>query len=422
MKTIKTLMTAIACAVTLHAGAQTYVGGDISLLPSYEDHGAKYYDHNGTAISSPLEFFKQEGLNAMRVRLFVDPSNASSTEQGEGVVQDLDYVTSLSKRIKAAGFKLLLDFHYSDTWADPSKQWTPKAWLSLSDADLGNQLYTYTKEVLNHLKSENAAPDFIQTGNEISYGMLWGAENTTANHCWMGDSYNATSWNRFTTLLKQAGKACREVCPDAKIVLHTERVAQVNVLKSFYEEMNSANVDYDIIGLSYYPPYHGSLSTLNMAVNNMEIAFPEKNIMIVETGYPYAWEMNGTTYDYTGTYPYSDEGQRQFTQDLITTLKKHSNVIGLFWWWMEANENGLDWSTQRVTTGWNNTSLFDNRDGKATSALSELKAFAEDANAIHSAHTTTTKADQWYTLQGQAISRPSQKGVYINNGKKVVVR
>lgn len=422
MKAIKTLMTAMLCAVTLHTGAQTYVGGDISLLPSYENNGAKYYDHNGTAISSPLDFFKQEGMNAMRVRLFVDPSNASTSDQGDGVVQDLDYVTSLCKRIKAAGFKLLLDFHYSDTWADPAKQWTPKDWLSLSDSELGTKLYSYTKEVLNHLKSESAAPDFIQTGNEISYGMLWGAENTTKNHCYAGDAYDATSWNRFTTLLKQAGKACREVCPDAKIVLHTERVAQTSVLKHFYEQMNSASVDYDIIGLSYYPSYHGTLGTLNQSVNNMEIAFPEKEIMIVETGYPYAWEMNGTTYDYTATYPYSDEGQCKFTQDLISTLKKHSKVIGLFWWWMEANENGLDWSTQRVTNGWNNTSLFDNRDGKATSALSELKNFVQNADDIHHAQSVTANADQWYTLQGQAINKPSQKGVYINNGKKVVVR
>ena len=110
--------------------AQKYVGGDISLLPTYEEHGANYMDKDGQKITDLLAFLKEQGLNTMRVRLFVDPSKDSD----KAVCQDLAYVKALGKRIKDAGMALLLDFHYSDTWADPGKQWTPDAWKSLNDA------------------------------------------------------------------------------------------------------------------------------------------------------------------------------------------------------------------------------------------------------------------------------------------------
>ena len=127
----KILLTLIAIFVVTATSAQKYVGGDISMLKKFQDEGAIYKDKNGTEVE-PLAFFKQEGWNAMRVRLFVDPSKASAEHKKEGVIQDLDYVIALCKDIKAAGFKLMLDFHYSDTWTDPGKHSTPTAWSSLS--------------------------------------------------------------------------------------------------------------------------------------------------------------------------------------------------------------------------------------------------------------------------------------------------
>ena len=127
------LSLAFVSCMTLAATAQKYVGGDISLLSKYETNGAKYYDKNGVAITDMLTFLKEQGLNCMRVRLFVEPKNAPVQHQGEGVCQDLDYVKALGKRIKDAGFYFMLDFHYSDSWADPANQWTPDAWKSLSD-------------------------------------------------------------------------------------------------------------------------------------------------------------------------------------------------------------------------------------------------------------------------------------------------
>lgn len=399
--------------------AQKYVGGDISLLTKYEENGSKYLDRNGNTIGSLLQYCKQEGMNAMRIRLFVDPANASSADKGQGVCQDLSYVKTLGKRIKEAGLKLMLDLHYSDTWADPAKQWTPKAWLTLSDEALYTRIYDYTKEVLQQMKAADAEPDFIQTGNEISYGMLWGAEGSTANRCYMGSNSN---WARFTTLLANAAKACREVCPQAKIILHTERIAQTDVLKNFYDNMQAAGADYDIIGLSYYPYFHGSLAALETAVATIESGFTGKQIMIVETGYPLKWSVPGTTYNYTSVYPYTDAGQRQFTRDMITMLNKHKAVTGLFWWWFEANEYAHTGAAQ-VTTNWYNAPLFDNETGRATSAFYEMKRFLDASTGIATIkNKEKTTDDCWYTIGGVKTATPTQRGIYIHRGKKIVTK
>ena len=413
----------ILCVITLCCYADDkYVGGDISLLPSYVSHGANYYDTNGNAISSPLAYFGEQGMNAMRVRLFVNPANASATHKGEGVCQDLEYVKALGKQIKDAGMALMLDFHYSDTWADPAKQWTPKEWLSLSDDDLYEKIYSYTKEVLEEMKAAGATPDFIQTGNEISYGMLWGAENgSSLKKCYVN---NESNWPRFTTLLKKAASACREVCPQARIIIHTERVAQGNVLKQFYNKMKSYDVDYDIIGLSYYPYYHGTLQTLNSVLTDMENSFPDKKIMIVETGYFHHWQPSNVSYDLSGTYPISPEGQKAFTEALINILNDHAHVCGLFWWMMEANEKGLDWNTQRVTDGWYNAGLFDNETGKAMPAITILKNFLKEGAGIHHLSSDISRPSTLYSIDGKSTGQQSinnlPAGIYIKNGKKII--
>ena len=388
--------------------AQKYVGGDISLLTKYEDAGVVYKDKDGKAVQ-PLTFFKEQGLNAMRVRLFVDPS----LDNDKAVCQDLEYVKALGKRIKDAGHKFMLDFHYSDTWADPGKQWTPDAWKTLDDEALATKVYEYTKNCLEELKAAGAEPDFIQTGNEISYGMLWGVAGTTANRCYT-NSPNA-NWNRFFSLLKKAGAACREECPDAKIILHSERTPKPNVLTDYFDRMKNAEIDYDIIGLSYYPEHHGNLATLETALTTLENKNYGKDIMIVEAGYSYAWSIGGE-YDYTATYPYSEEGQRQFTADLITKLNNHSSVKGLFWWWLEDNGN------KSVTDNWWNAALYNHNTGKPYAAFYELKSFITSTSLNQLSYERVTDSD-WYSLNGLKYTRkPAEKGVYINNGKTVVIK
>lgn len=391
--------------------SQKYVGGDISMLTKYEDAGVVYKDKNGNTVQ-PLVFFKEEGMNAMRVRLFVDPSK----DNDKAVCQDIDYVKALGKRIKDNGMKFMLDFHYSDTWADPGKQWTPDAWKTLSDDDLATKVYDYTKDCLQQLKDAGATPDFIQTGNEISYGMLWGTEaavgSNDTNRCYTNSS--DANWNRFFHLLQQAGKACREICPDAKIILHSERVAKTNVLTDFFDRMKTSAIDYDIIGLSYYPAYHGDIATLENAIKALENKNYGKDIMIVETGYSYAWELGGTTFDYTDTYPYTEEGQRQFTADLITMLNKHNSIKGLFWWWPEDNGN------KNVTDNWWNAALYNHNTGKPYAAFYELKNFVDGSAGINDVRGKMIRDDKYYDLSGRQVNSP-RKGIYIHNGRKEMV-
>jgi arabinogalactan endo-1,4-beta-galactosidase len=161
------------------------------------------------------------------------------------------------------------------------------------------------------------------------------------------------------------------VCPDAKIVLHTELSNKGWGAKTLYNTLKAYGVDYDIIGLSYYPYFHGNLNALETALNTVENTF-DKPIQIVETGYPSKYAIGGSTFDYTSTYPYSQEGQRKFTEDLITLLKNHPRVNGLSWWYPEANAKGC---TGDLNTNWYNAGLFNNENGRALKAFYEMKNF-----------------------------------------------
>ena len=423
----------ISCLLSLTSHlsihAQRYVGGDISVLLKYEQQNATYLDKDGAAIADVLNFLKQQGWNTMRVRLFVDPSN----DKDKNVCQDLEYVKTLGKRIKDAGLLFMLAFHYSDTWADPGKQIIPDSWKIWSWMP-DETVYNYTKETLEALVAAGAVPDLIQTGNEISFGMLWGFNLDGKYEDWeqWGGHLEATAdwkdytdkhWDNFSKMLKAAGKACREVCPQAKIIIHTEQCANNPTLDvAFFKRIQENEIDYDIIGISYYPYFKGELSNLDKGLSQLEQHFPDKAIQIVETGYPSKWEVPGTKYDLTKTYPYTPEGQRQYTADLIMTLQKHPQVNGLSWWYAEANAKGC---TGSLATGWYNASLFDNETGRALPALYELKAFLGSETSVYSltSDLLPLTSETWYTLQGLSLpSKPSRCGLYINNGKKIWIK
>ena len=172
--------------------------------------------------------------------------------------------------------------------------------------------------------------------------------------------------------------------------------------------------------MSYYPYFKGELSKLDKGLTQLEANFPEKQIQLVETGYPSKWAVNGTTYDYTKTYPYSPEGQRKYTADLITMLKKHQQVNGLNWWYAEANAKGCAGS---LATGWYNAGLFDNETGKALPALYELKIFVGGGSGLSRVPIDRQFPDDWYTIDGlRTLSGPSKSGIYIHHGQKVALR
>ena len=395
------------------------VGGDMSLLPSYEAASVKYFTQSGTRINDVLAYVasSEVGWNAIRVRLFVDPAKASDKDKKQGVCQDLDYVTALGKRIKEAGLQFLLDFHYSDSWADPAKQNKPSAWSSMSVEQLNDVMYSYTKECLQHLVSNQATPDYIQIGNEISYGMLWQTGRVHAN--------NTDRWDTFAGFLNQGAKACREVCPKARIIIHVERAGDHNYTLNYYTKLDKYNVDYDIIGLSYYPFWHKALSQLSTTLNTLEKNFPNREVQIVETAYYYQYKPS-TDYDSTSApWAVTPAGQKEYVDALIAELEKHSNVTGLYWWFPE--ENGYQNS---VIGSWVNRGLFNNSNGRALPALYALKNFLGTSGIDQ----PTTDTSLWgrtegasYNLAGQRIDEQlllnaQHPTISITNHRKVIVK
>ena len=340
------------------------LGGDISLLPSYVQAGAKYCDYRGKEVA-PLPFLQQQGWNAMRVRLFVNVDDAPQNHKDEGVCQSLGYILPLCQDIKQAGMQLMLDFHYSDYWADPGKQNIPKQWTDHSPQALADSVYAHTRSSLLALKAAAAEPELIQVGNEITNGMLWPVAKL--------DPTADEGWDVLCLLIKAGCRACREVCPQARIIIHTEKAGSWPVTESYYRHLRQQDVDYDIIGLSYYPMWHKDIPNLGRTLDSLATHYPDKEVMIVETAAYYSHENDpwATPDKYAEFYPISVKGQQQFTRELVRELRRHDNVTGLFWWFPEENAYGNE-----VTKGWLNRGLFDNHTGRALPALKELRRFS----------------------------------------------
>ena len=409
MKKLILFVMAVTMALNALAQQTLNLGGDISMLPQYESANIPYLRSTGAKIDDVIAYMKTScKFNSMRVRLFVNPDNSKDIS----LVQDLEYVKNLGKRIKDQGLDLMVDFHYSDSWADPSNQTIPASWKDTSTNALADSVYAYTKRCLEYLKANGATPDFVQVGNEVSYGMLWRNE---ADRCY--SSASNSTWKRFTTFLNAGAKAVREVTPDAKIILHIERAGNASDTKNFFTRMKANEVDYDIIGLSYYPFWHKSLSTLSGTLNSLETAFPDKPVQIVETAYYYQWFPVGETEfdDTTSTWPGTAAGQKAFIEDLCTELAKHPNVTGLYYWFPEANGTGVLSNNDPS----NNRGLWDCNTHKINSGLLKLQNFLTEKEAVG---IQTIKAPQGtspiYNLNGQRISSLTAPGIYVKDSKK----
>ncbi len=447
-KTVSLLLVALT-GLALYAqdsySTYRYVGGDISLLPSYEQYNTPYKTSTGTTIPDLVTYAANTlHWNACRVRLFVNPviTNADGTKQGE--VQDLPYVTALGKRIKDAGMAFMLDFHYSDTWADPVKQTIPQAWQSLSEQELHDTMYTYTKMCLETLVAAGATPDFVQIGNEISYGMLWHS-NATQNNADKAypNSYYYTgntdaAWTRFTGFLNQASRAVREVCPDAKIIIHIERTAQSATCVNYYRNIAAGNVDYDIIGLSYYPFWHGYMnstegSELKTTLEALHTLCPNRNIQIVETAYynnyfPYTSSNHNPSkgiYYTADKWPATSAGQKAYLDDLVTFLANYDYVNGLYYWFPEENGcGGPSWNANTIViTNWINRGLFDPNTHKALAGLNALEAFIPTDQATGLDEVAVPQNGIYYNILGMPFGSDYDalsNGLYIIDGTKIL--
>ncbi len=326
-----------------------YKGMDLSFQSELEDYNLVYKDAEGNPVEL-LDFVSEQGTNLIRLKLWHTPQNG---ENG------LDDVKAYAQRIKAKQIDFLLDFHYSDYWADPGTQTPPTAWQNMTNEEIKVAIYEYTKDVLIQLKTQNTFPDMIQIGNETDNGFLW-------NYGKVWDDFS-DNWNNYAILVNEAIRAVREVDTEGsvKIMLHHSNVENAIY---FFNELEAFNIDFDVIGLSYYPQFHtNNLSLVQTKLNELATTF-NKDILMVEVAYPFTLDWNDNTTNFIGSndqilsqFPATSQGQKSYFEWLITTIKNIPNNrgIGFCYWapdWVTfpGNEN-----TSTLGSAWENQCMFD---------------------------------------------------------------
>lgn len=241
------------------------LGADISFLPQLEDRGMKFSDNGVT--KDAVEILKDHGLNYIRLRLFVNPEKDSGYSPKKGFC-DLAHTIAMAKRVKAAGMKFLLDFHYSDTWADPQKQFKPAAWQGQNFSRLKQTVFAYSRDVIQAMKSVGVTPDMVQIGNEINHGMIW-------------PEGHINNLDSLAQLVYAGIQGVKAVDPSITIMLHIALGGQNDEARFFLDNMMTRGVPFDVIGLSYYPRWHNTLEDLRYNLNDLAKKY-NKDVIVVE--------------------------------------------------------------------------------------------------------------------------------------------
>ncbi len=324
------------------ASAQTpfICGADLSSVQQIEDAGGIYRDANGSPVDVVV-LLRDQGVNTVRLRLWHAPPDGYN---------DLAHTLTMAARIKEAGLNFLLDFHYSDTWADPSQQTKPAHWENLPFPALTDAVYRYTSEVLNALNEQDTPPDMVQIGNEITSGLLWEDGHVDGEN----------NWSQLVALLQAGARAVRESAPSAQIMLHIDSGANQPVTEWFFDHI-SDQVDFDIIGLSYYPWWQGTLAEL---ASNLAFVAERygKPIILTEVAYPWTLEWSDNMHNPVGEsrqlhdgYPATPAGQRDFLLQLTRLLAATPNELGSgFFYWEPAAI-----SAPELESFWENVTQFD---------------------------------------------------------------
>ncbi len=305
------------------------LGADVSMLLEIEKAGGVFRD--GGRPGDALRLLRDRGLNLFRLRLFVDPERDYA--KCWGATQDLDAVRALAKRARAAGARWLLDFHYSDTWADPGHQRKPAAWEGLDFPALERKVEDYTAGAVADLKKDGIAPDWIQVGNEITPGFLW-PDGKLA-----GGDEEEPSWDRFARLVRAGIRGARRPFaggPGPKIMIHIHCGGSAAATRRFFERLAKRGVDFDLIGLSYYPWWHGPIGDLRENLDATAKAFG-KDIVVVETAYPHRGEAHWKQRK-NMDWPVTPEGQQQFLADVVRAVRETpgGRGRGVVYWYPEA--------------------------------------------------------------------------------------
>ncbi|GAA1677402.1 glycosyl hydrolase 53 family protein [Glycomyces endophyticus] len=358
------------------------MGVDVGMLGEVEDLGGRFYDDG--VEGDALGIMADHGANMVRLRLWNDPYNASGDPYGGGT-NDLASTIAMAQRAKAQGMDVLLDFHLSDWWADPGTQTKPKAWQNLTYAQLKTAVHDYTESVINAMEAAGAKPDMVQMGNEISSGVLW------------EDGRIGGAVSDFTQLgeLLSAGiDGVNDAASGIEIALHLDMGGDNSLYQWWFDGITAEGVDFDVIALSYYPFWHGTMGELKQNLNDISERY-SKDVLIVETAY--GWTLGDgdglgnsfyTAEEATGGYAASVQGQVDFLRDLreIVADVPDDRGRGIIWWeptWLPVE--GANWGTEAgkednddtgtLSNPWDNQTLFD-WDGNA---LATLDVFGENA-------------------------------------------
>lgn len=324
----------------------TLRGADVSSLQRALDLGAQYYNAHGIP-QHPLDILKEIGVNYIRLRLWNNPPSGYN---------DKAKVLLFAQGIKAKGFGFMLDFHYSDTWADPAKQYKPARWANHGIAQLQKDVYDYTYDVCSALQAQGTAPDIVQIGNEITNGMLWPEGKVIEN-----------DFTNLSLLLKAGYQAVKTCNSAIKVAIHIDRGGDNDGARWFFDGIRNQGVEWDITALSYYCYWHGPLMAMQKNVKDMIIRY-DRPVIIAETAYPFTsanadHEPNVIdSPEPCAGYPATPEGQARNFLDVQETARQ-GGAIGVFYWeptWIATPGNG--WDPERLLeTGsqWDNQAIFD---------------------------------------------------------------
>lgn len=347
--------------------------------------GAVFSDHSGSRDA--MTVLRDHGANLVRLRLWNDPASEDGESYGAGEC-DFSHTAELARRAKELGMAWMLDFHYSDFWADPGKQFPPKAWRGMDKEELTETVYNYTKEVLEQLDSLGLSPDYVAVGNEITNGLLWPFGKTP-------------DFENIAAFVGAGIRAVREAAPEALTVVHLDNGGRNDIYREWFDSYFAADgADFDVIGLSYYPFWHGKMSGLAANMNDIAVRYG-KELIVVETSMGFTLEdyadverlSPGERKGFAATeklaetvdYPMTPEGQRDFLRDLSSVIRSvpDGRGRGFIWWepaWIPvpgshwSTPAGLEYTHEKGPGGneWGNQTLFDYK-GRALPALYEIE-------------------------------------------------
>lgn len=361
-------------------------GFDISSLLEVERCGGIFRD--GGEELDALEILKRYGANWTRLRLWNAPYDETNGDYGAGVC-DLAAVQALARRTKDAGMKWLLDFHYSDFWADPGKQTVPKEWEGMDESALERAVYQYTKNVLCACRTAGVLPDMVQVGNEVTNGLLW-------------PTGKAPNWETICRYISAGVKAVREEAPEAPVMVHLDNGGNHALYREWFDHYFRLGGDCDVIGLSYYPFWHGDMASLSANMNDIAPRYG-KDLVVVETSMGFTMDSYAAHEGLAESerkgmatrpelvekigYPMTPQGQADFTADLLKVIRDVPGGMGkgFFWWepaWLPvpgsgwAKKAGWEYVHEHGPGGneWANQALFD-FNGNALPALEVIRDF-----------------------------------------------